>query len=162
MPLLRSLLAVVAPPLCFGCRRHATREPLCGACRAELAWLGPEPFACGPVAAWAPLAYDGPARALVRGLKFGGAAGLSEVMAAQLAANAPDGLLAGFDLVPVPLHPRRRRKRGYNQAERLASALADAIGPRGQRLPRAARVARHAGGPPARAAPRGDSRPGGP
>jgi ComF family protein len=76
------------------------------------------------VAAWAPLAYDGPARALVRGLKFGGAAGLSEVMAAQMAANAPEGLLAGFELVPVPLHPRRRRKRGYNQAERLASALA--------------------------------------
>ena len=33
----------------------------------------------------------------------------------------------GSVLVPVPLHPRRRRGRGYNQAERLAGALAARI-----------------------------------
>jgi ComF family protein len=32
--------------------------------------------------------------------------------------------LAGAWLVPVPLHPRRERERGYNQARRVAEALA--------------------------------------
>ena len=50
-------------------------------------------------------------------------------MAAQIAANTPPGLLdAGAALVPVPLHPSRRRRRGFNQAERLARALADRTG----------------------------------
>ena len=43
-------------------------------------------------------------------------------MAAQIAANAPEGLL-GAVLVPVPLHPRRLRRRGYNQAALIADAL---------------------------------------
>jgi predicted amidophosphoribosyltransferase len=44
-------------------------------------------------------------------------------MAAQMAANAPPGLLEGRSLVPVPIHPARRRRRGFNQAEELARAL---------------------------------------
>ena len=45
-------------------------------------------------------------------------------MAAQIAANAPAERLAGAPvLVPVPLHPRRRRRRGYDQAALLARAL---------------------------------------
>ena len=32
--------------------------------------------------------------------------------------------------MPVPLHPRRRRQRGYNQAERLAAAIARRTGSR--------------------------------
>ncbi len=66
------------------------------------------------------MAYEGPGRALVRGLKYRGAVGLAEPMAAAICAGAPE--LDGV-LVPVPLHPRRRRQRGYNQAERLAAAL---------------------------------------
>ena len=37
-------------------------------------------------------------------------------------------LTAGADLVPVPLHPTRRRQRGFNQAELLAAALARGSG----------------------------------
>jgi predicted amidophosphoribosyltransferase len=43
-------------------------------------------------------------------------------MAALIAACAPLERLSG-ELVPVPLHPARRRKRGFNQAEWLADAL---------------------------------------
>jgi predicted amidophosphoribosyltransferase len=46
-------------------------------------------------------------------------------MAAAICAGAP--ALEG-ELVPVPLHPRRRRQRGYNQAERLAAAVARRTG----------------------------------
>lgn len=31
-------------------------------------------------------------------------------------------------VVPVPLHPKRQRERGYNQAEEIALAVADALG----------------------------------
>jgi ComF family protein len=120
--------SLLAPPLCWGCRGRApTGEPLCRACRATMRWLGPDPVQLAGLAAWAPLAYEGSARELVRALKFRGAQGLADAMAAPIAANAPDRLLAGERappvLVPVPLHPERRRRRGFNQAELLARAL---------------------------------------
>src|SRR5947199_10762210 len=49
-------------------------------------------------------------------------------MAAQMAANAPPGLLDGCALVPVPLHPSRRRRRGFNQAAQIATALSRRCG----------------------------------
>jgi predicted amidophosphoribosyltransferase len=64
----------------------------------------------------------------VRALKFRGAVSLVDAMAAQMAANAPPGLLEGRSLVPVPLHPARRRRRGFNQAAELARALARRAG----------------------------------
>src|SRR5439155_22146050 len=94
--------------------------PLCGSCRPRLHWLGPAVVEVAGVPAWAPVAYEGPARALVHGLKFRGAAGIAEAMAAQVVATAPAGFLEQAALVPVPLHPTRLRRRGYNQAERLA------------------------------------------
>jgi predicted amidophosphoribosyltransferase len=77
--------------------------------------------------AWSVAAYDGTARALVRALKFGGALSAADAMAAQIAANAPAALLAGT-LVPVPGDPGRRRRRGFDHAERLARALAARTG----------------------------------
>jgi predicted amidophosphoribosyltransferase len=82
----------------------------------------------GGVETWAPVAYEGPARALVSALKFRAATGLADAMAAQIAARMPQRLLKGATLVPVPLHPARLRRRGFNQAERLASALAQRTG----------------------------------
>jgi predicted amidophosphoribosyltransferase len=62
---------------------------------------------------------------VVRALKFKGATRAAGAMAAQIAAGAPPGWLAQpAQLVPVPLHPARARKRGYNQAALLANALA--------------------------------------
>lgn len=141
-------LALVAPPFCWSCGGDARLgEALCGSCRCELRWLGAEQVRLAGVELWAPLAYEGPARPLVRALKYRGAAGLAAPMAAQIAANAPRGLLEPpAELVPVPLHPARRRHRGFNQAERLAAALS-----RRTRLPvndclrRRGRVARQVG-----------------
>jgi predicted amidophosphoribosyltransferase len=101
---------------------------------------------CGlPV--WAPVAYAGPARDLVRALKFRGATAVADAMAAQMAASAPARLLgeraevaadraevgaaraaSAPVLVPVPLHRRRLRRRGYNQAGLIADALAQRVG----------------------------------
>ena len=125
---LRTLVSLVAPPVCAGCGAHAgAGEPLCGECRHELRWLTGAAQVAG-MAVFAPLAYEGPARAMVRALKFRGATLAAGTMAAQIAANAPPDALGRGALVPVPLHPRRLRRRGFNQAERLAAALSRRTG----------------------------------
>jgi predicted amidophosphoribosyltransferase len=75
------LLELLAPPLCASCGAVAgAAEPLCGRCRSELDWLGPVPVQAAGVRVWAPVAYSGPARDLVRALKFGGAWSVAETM----------------------------------------------------------------------------------
>jgi ComF family protein len=130
MRLLDRTIALAVPPFCWACGATSRpRDPLCLACRAQLHWLDRNPVELAGIDVWAPVAYDGPARALVRGLKFRGAAGLAETMAAQIAACAPPDLLRPpAALVPVPLHPRRARTRGFNQAERIAAALGRRVG----------------------------------
>ena len=91
--------------------------------------LGPDLVALDALAVWAPVAYEGPARALVGALKYRGARDLAGPMAAWIAGNAPLLLLAEpARLVPVPLHPSRRRRRGFNQAELIARELARRAG----------------------------------
>jgi ComF family protein len=124
---------MLVPPLCWGCGGVARRrEPLCGGCRSILRRLAPDPVLLCGVRTWAPVAYSGPARDLVRALKFRGASAVADAMAAQIAANAPAELLPAAVprpvLVPVPLHPRRLRRRGYNQAALIAAALARRAG----------------------------------
>ncbi|MFH1059132.1 MAG: ComF family protein [Pseudomonadota bacterium] len=80
--------------------------------------------------AWAPARHAGPVAMAVRGFKYrrdwaGGAA-----LARWLAAEAPAWLLDGVEVVtPVPLHPRRLLRRGFNQAAVLARALCPGQGP---------------------------------
>jgi ComF family protein len=125
MGLAELVAGLVAPPVCWACSDLARRgQPLCARCRASLNRLAPDPVVLSGVRAWAPVAYSGPARDLVRALKFRGAVGLADAMAAQIVAGAPAGLLNGVVLVPVPLHPRRLRSRGYNQAAAIAEAIA--------------------------------------
>jgi ComF family protein len=130
MPLLELLGGLLAPPLCWSCSGLVARgELLCRGCRLALHRLAAEPVWLAGVRVWAPVAYSGPARDLVRALKFRGAVHVADAMAAQIVANAPEPLpeldsAAGRPtLVPVPLHPRRLRSRGYNQAAAIADAL---------------------------------------
>ena len=120
---------MLAPRLCWGCNGPARRrEPLCAVCRVALHRLSPEPVWLSGVRVWAPVGYSGPARDLVRALKFRGARGVADTMAAHIVAGASPEFRAGFTVVPVPLHPRRRGARGYNQAALIAAALARRAG----------------------------------
>ena len=130
-----ALGGLLAPPVCWACSGLSRRgDPLCAGCRASLHRLAPEPVLLCGVPVWAPLAYSGPARDLVRALKFRGAIALADAMAAQIVANAPPAPLdpapaaARCTIVPVPLHPQRLRSRGYNQA----AVIAEAVGRRAQ------------------------------
>jgi ComF family protein len=143
---LAAATAVLAPPACWGCRAPVVAgQTLCPACRAEVRFLRGAccarcglPVPCGrrcPGAgsaldrAWAPVAFEGPARSLVHALKFRAALGVADVMAAQVVAGAPRGLLEPpAVLVPVPTHGVRRRARGFDHAEQLARALATRTG----------------------------------
>jgi ComF family protein len=119
---------LLAPPLCWSCGDLARRgAALCRGCRAELRFLGPEPTALGGLRLWAAVAYEGPARALIRALKFNGAIALADEMAAIVVAGAPASP-PDARLVPVPLHPVRQRRRGFNQAAVLAQAIARRTG----------------------------------
>jgi predicted amidophosphoribosyltransferase len=164
--LLAELLGLVAPPTCAACRAPVPRAEVlvCAACLRALPWLRswrcprcalPRHSARGcPAAgaafagAWAPLAYEGSARALVAALKFRGALAVASLMGAQLAAHLPRALRGPPVpvLVPVPPHPVRRRRRGFDPAAELTAALAGRTGlPAAQLLRRRDRAPRQVG-----------------
>lgn len=67
---------------------------------------------------------------LIQQLKYHGAAplgnGLGAILGHQLQQH---DLLSGIEaIIPVPLHPAKMRKRGYNQAERIAMGIAKVTG----------------------------------
>jgi ComF family protein len=145
--LLDPVLAVVFASSCPSCGRaldHPTRGPLCDPCwkslprhREALCRCGfPLPgglSACGrcrrglqPLQAGASLGpYEGSLRVLVHELKYRGRRRVAARLAEELLASERTRTLLEGDalLVPVPLHPRRRRERGYNQSELLAREL---------------------------------------
>ena len=63
-------------------------EALCGRCRRGLTRLGPGQPPVAGIPVWAPVAYAGPARDLVAGLKFRGGRALAVEMAAQIGRRA--------------------------------------------------------------------------
>ena len=81
----------------------------------------------------APLAYEYPVDRLLLGLKFGRrmhlARALGQAIADGVRSEVERGLLEMPEvLAPVPLHPRRLAKRGFNQAEEIARFIGRAIG----------------------------------
>ncbi len=117
------ILRVEAPacPCCghpyFG---ETVGERLCVHCEG----LAPE-FREGRTA----VLFRGPARALVHELKYRQGLFVLEDLAEVIATNPHVAdFLRGSTLVPVPLHPRKQRERGYNQACELATAVALRLG----------------------------------
>jgi ComF family protein len=141
-----SILDVLFPQRCLGCRGRGW--PFCPACVAKVALLTPpgcrrcgrpleEDVAscadCPPArVAWSRSAYlyEGPVRAAVMRLKFGGWRSAAGALAAGMAGAIHDRAVVGEDPVLswVPLGRRRRRARGYDQAEALARAVARLTG----------------------------------
>ena len=76
----------------------------------------------------APYLMDGPVRELVHGLKYRNmkawAPRIAELMADYLSRLSVDAEV----LVPVPLHPKRIRERGFNQSELLAKEMGKRLG----------------------------------
>lgn len=75
----------------------------------------------------APFVYEGEAKELVYRLKYGGAQFLAKIMAQYL---ADEYYKSGWEIdfvTYVPMHIKREKLRGYNQAKLIAAALAEII-----------------------------------
>jgi len=151
--LVGSLLAVVSPTDCLLCQQELTEPggaSICRACWENIQpWLGPACERCGlPFASLQAVdsvdalcgscrqgelefdmarsygLYAGNLRKAILHLKFYGREYLGHRLGALLARAwealpEPDSAI----VAPVPLHPSRRRERGFNQAELLAKGL---------------------------------------
>jgi ComF family protein len=67
--------------------------------------------------------YDGALREIVHALKYGGRRSLAKPLAELMRQRGSDVVQGSAFSVPVPLHPSRKRERGFNQAEDLARRL---------------------------------------
>ncbi|KAF0127122.1 MAG: phosphoribosyltransferase [Elusimicrobia bacterium] len=145
------LLNALLPRTCAHCAEDlpaGTEQPLCGACLTSLERpAGPLCPVCGlpgadgpcPACREAPRPFDlarsaflftPPLRSLTHAFKYSGRTSLARPLALLMAAELPRcPELGTFDaVVPVPLHPSRERRRGYNQAALLARELAGLSG----------------------------------
>ena len=119
-PQCRELVKAVSTPLCITCGTPFQTidgiDHRCGGCLAS-----PPPFA----AARAAVAFDGPVRELVHRFKYSKQVRLRRPLGLMMAERlAPFATEASPDLlIPVPLHIKRLRGRGFNQALLLASLL---------------------------------------
>jgi len=135
------MLDFTLPQRCPGCGGGAqAARLLCEVCRGRIPRLetalcvrclaaGRHPAGCRAhpgFAARAPWIYDERAALVVHALKYGERPGLARGLGEEMARALPPGYRPDL-VLEVPLHPTRRRERGYNQAALLADALAEAI-----------------------------------
>ncbi len=172
MRALEEILDAVWPRRCVVCGDHAEDGlaceqhalpgalpgPRCGRCALRLPDALPHGARCDACRRGAPgvrrvlVLYDWreqpEAQAWILALKYGGRADLAVELGRRLGVRLREEL--GEEeavLVPVPLHPRRRLERGFDQAERLARHAAAAAGGRLVRALRRVRVTSVQGGP---------------
>lgn len=118
----RTLLAEDDPPGCQRCGRRGTRRPDCPRC-------GPH-FPSRLRRLRAGFAFDGPMRRAVHRFKYtreyARGRHLGQLLANRYRELFPRALIDV--IVPVPLHPRRFRERGFNQSSVLAEELSVVVG----------------------------------
>lgn len=130
-----TLLDWLFPPRCALCGAflwgQEKRAQLCPACaqreRLKEGWKqGKLPFVAGSVCVYP---YEGEVRRGVHRFKFRGAARSGEIFGVLLAQRVREtGLLEQVDLVCyVPCHRKIKRKRGYEQAQKIARPLAEEL-----------------------------------
>jgi predicted amidophosphoribosyltransferase len=128
--LIEQFVSLVAPPLCAACgSARPAEQVLCERCEGELATAPPvlEPGPRGIDLAVSASPFDGVARRVAIGLKFGRRLLLAGVAAEAMlrALPAAESVQA---VVPVPPSRWRLRWRGFDPAEEIAIAVAELAG----------------------------------
>ncbi len=153
--LVRELALFIYPPTCPGCGQplrsdrseffcpdclmtlEFISEPYCPVCGVPYATEIPNPHLCGDCLsgihyfdrARSTGSYQGSLRDVLHRFKYGGRTSLARPLAHMLI--APGKHLARLHkidrIIPVPLHPKRLRQRGFNQASLLARRLGSAL-----------------------------------
>ena len=111
----------ITPPVCERCgdplptwRELSLAQGRCGRCRR---------LRHGIDRARTVGEYTGPLRAVIHALKYDGRRSLARPLAALMRERGAALLDGAACVVPVPLHPSRRRHRGFNQSADLARHL---------------------------------------
>jgi ComF family protein len=146
------VLSVVLAPACTVCEQtldRPTQGPVCPHCWQSIRPLTPPLCeSCGdPLATWRAIdralarcprcrrtsrfvdraraigAYEGALRSVVHALKYDDRRSLAKPLGALMRRYGADILDGAACAVPIPLHPSRRRARGFNQAADLARHL---------------------------------------
>jgi competence protein ComFC len=108
----------VGSPFCERCgMATAFQTPVCDGCKG---------VDFGFDSARAPLRYEAVGKGLVHALKYRGYFPMVERVMAPLMIGVVEGTFGS--VVPVPLHRARLRRRGFNQADLMARALAGRLG----------------------------------
>jgi len=138
------LLDFVYPPLCFTCGARVDEGSvrICPACWGSMRTVMPS----DPV--WVEIAgklrdglqvdellscflfeKQGPLQGIIHLLKYQGMKSFGRVLGREIGRKVlADPAYRGADLlVPVPLHKRKKRERGYNQCEYLCAGIADVV-----------------------------------
>ncbi|MCI8550889.1 MAG: ComF family protein [Lachnospiraceae bacterium] len=120
----RKKLSFVSQPVCMGCGKEMKKsgfdsfgaEEYCPDCMRH------EKCFSGGIAL---LNYDETAKKLMAGLKYKNRREYAGFLAEEMVRRHGKKILRlrADGLVPVPIHRKRRRERGYNQAELLAKEL---------------------------------------
>ena len=122
----RGLLDLLFPKRCAFCRKPGG-EGLCESCRTRE--FAPDAFSRGRASCVVAVRYRGAVRDALHRFKFKGKRVYADAFAALMAQALRACACGGFDVVLwVPCSAKRRRERGYDQAELLAARVAEALG----------------------------------
>ena len=121
-----TLLALLLAPPCAVCGRVLDR-PLAGAV-CDVCWsaieLAPATFSLRTIAQARSVGpYEATMRDVIHALKYEGRRSIAPRLASLMSQHGDEVLRGAHVAVPVPLHWRRQRRRGFNQAEDLARGL---------------------------------------
>jgi competence protein ComFC len=123
----RLALDLVFPPRCIGC--GADGSFFCPRCQSSLTYISDHQSHTAEIDGLRSLyAYDGAVRQAVLQFKYYNVKALAIPLARLMTKYLGRCDLPADTLVPVPLHPRRLRERGYNQSSLLASEISRLTG----------------------------------
>jgi ComF family protein len=136
----RAALDLLFPPWCIGCGREGSY--ICDSCRQALPLITPpicprcgrpqsHGTPCPGCIEWqavidgirSPFLFDGVIRKAIHELKYRNLRAVAPALAGFLHDFLLDNPVPGEVLVPVPIHRKRQRERGYNQSSLLAREL---------------------------------------
>ena len=115
----RQSLSRILPPICPRCGKPQSDGMLCPACDDENTGID---------GIRSPFVFNGVIRQAVHELKYRNLRALAIPMAGLLHDYILENPMPGEVLVPVPLHRKRLRERGYNQSALLAKQLGKLTG----------------------------------
>jgi ComF family protein len=139
MEILKDLLQFFFPELCVACGQLLTSKEkvLCTSCFYHLPRTDFHKFSDNPVSqlfwgrvkiesatSWFYYFKGSAYQSLIHKLKYNGRKDIGIEMGKAFASEILSSSISDVDfLIPVPLHPRKLSKRGYNQSEIIASGI---------------------------------------